>query len=108
MVGKKQCFNFILHNMYSRKIFYVQDEHDNCHPLRTSENTHERKLGEWMSEQRHLKKSGKLKLEREAKLNAINFVWNGNASNAISAWNDKFLQLKTWLVSGYYLNFLTI
>ena len=49
------------------------------------------------------KKNETLNVEREAKLNTINFAWDGQ--NWSKGWDDKFVELKTWLVSSYCLNF---
>ena len=47
-------------------------------------------------------KSGTLNEEREAKLNTINFAWDGHyTSNWSKGWDDKFVEFKTWLVSCY-------
>jgi len=41
------------------------------------------------------KKNETLNVEREAKLNTINFAWDGQ--NWSKGWDDKFVELKTWL-----------
>ena len=51
--------------------------------------------------QKRMYSKGELKQERETKLNAINFAW----SEYDKKWNDKYLELKTWLVRSYCLNF---
>jgi len=82
------------------------EEHNNSYPMHSSENSDESKLGEWVNQQRMKKKSGTLIVEREAKLNTISFAWDRYAtSNLSNSWNDKFVELETWLVSCYCLNF---
>jgi hypothetical protein len=50
-------------------------------------------LGGWVSAQRQAKKTFQLSDEREAKLNAIGFVWNIKSSNVYMYWNVRFQQL---------------
>ena len=72
----------------------------------SSENSDESKLGKWIGKQRLKKKKGTLPLEREAKLNTINFAWDGySTSNWNKGWDDRLMELETWLVSSYCLNF---
>ena len=84
----------------------LQEEHNNAYPSQSSENNDESQLSAWVNQQRVKKKSGTLIVEREAKLNTINFAWDRYAtSNLSNSWNDKFVELETWLVSCYCLNF---
>eukprot|EP00956_Cyclotella_meneghiniana_P022438 scaffold42474_cov73-Cyclotella_meneghiniana.AAC.2 len=74
------------------------EEHNNSYPMNSSQNSDESKLAAWINEQRMKKKSGTLIVEREAKLNTINFAWDRYAtSNLSNSWNDKFVELETWL-----------
>jgi len=54
-----------------------QDDHGTCHVSRTVADTDLKPLARWVKTQRALYKSGKILKDREAKLNSINFVWDG-------------------------------
>jgi hypothetical protein len=60
-------------------------------------------LGRWIAKLRHLWKKKQMSEEREAKLNAIRFVWNSNSRRVAS----EFQQQKSRLGRAYQLEYST-
>lgn len=75
-----------------QELIAFKAKHSHCNiPVKWKENI---KLGMWSAAQRALRKSGKLKRERERRLNEIGFDWREGSTKA--EWKSRFDQLKDY------------